>query len=153
MEQCRNNIEELIPVIIGGIDINPTGLHIFKLFSPSHSWKRFSYLRQTRIQWRGKLCLPMESYWCGLGYGSWCPPFKVFSGVIFGSAAQLIPSRRISTASMTSCLGHVLRKYSSHLTSPTKHHQHIRTHFGRQGIWLMNVIQHDFFFHQAKSLV
>ena len=85
-------------------------------FPPRHSSESLSYLRRKRPWRRGDRFLPMSSYWCGSGCGSWCQPFKVSSAVVFGAAAQLIPSRRLPTASMAYCLGHTFEEILNALT-------------------------------------
>ena len=110
-EQVSNTISELVPGSKGNLNFIPTHLHIFG-FLPRHSSGRLSHLRGIRRWWRGGgVWLDMEYKWCGWGIWSWWQPFKVSVGMIFGAAAQLIPSRRLPTASTASRLRNAWSKY------------------------------------------
>ena len=105
IDQYRKSKIELPTIIVGGIDIIPTCLNILELFIPKAFIKEVVIPQKKKTWWRGYMCLPIVSYWCGPVCGSWWQPFKVFRAMIFGSKEKLIPLIRIHTTSTTNFPG------------------------------------------------
>ena len=105
MDQCRNSRSELLPIVVGVVDVIPNCLHIFELFIPKAFIKDFFIPQKKKNMAEGRKLLNYGELLVWIILWFRMATIQIFSTVVFGSTTQLIPLIWLYTTLVTYCLG------------------------------------------------